>query len=602
MLHTITTVSIADKQFKQFHSLRLEQQLQGHHHFELKIGYDWLQELGPGIVSATKAFLGKEVSITIQAYEALQHYDPLIFNGIVMSVSSGKESDGTHGFCVIRGYSPTILLNNDPHVQAFENQDLATIVNTALKACGPYISRPLVDPATSTSLKYIVQYKETSFDFLHRMSERFGEWFFYNGQQVVFGKYQPREISLVHLVDLMSFDLEMKVQPNNQHLNGYDYRSNKVVDNSTSAQPAGKVNDYTQHVQGLSEKLYSNPSLYKMTHAFTSNAKAELDTLVTRQKKGRMAAMVQLKGSSRHTSLRVGDHIAIQENVYAKDDHGKFMIWGLTHHVTGNGDYYNEFEGIPADAAAPPVNLENMPFSEAQSATVVDNHDPKDLGRVRARFKWQQQGMTPWMRVVSPHGGGSKGMYMVPEKGEEVVVDFEGGNPELPFVLGTTYNGEGKSGFGTAANDMKAIRTRSGISILLNDADGSVTITDPGGNRIFMDGKESIAISSKTKMDISSKEIQISAEKFTIAASDSGTLTATKGIYMEGKESVVVKGKDTLFKGDSSITMLTKEFLAKGSATANIAGDSVTVNARKDVSVSCTADLVVSGGLVKINS
>ncbi|MBS0026927.1 type VI secretion system Vgr family protein [Chitinophaga sp. 22321] len=602
MLHTITTVSIADKQFKQFHSLRLEQQLQGHHHFELKIGYDWLQELGPGMVSATKAFLGKEVSITIQPYESLQHYDPLIFNGIVMSVSAGKESDGTHGFCVIRGYSPTILLNNDPHIQAFENQDLGAIVNTTLKACGPYVSRPQVDPNTSSSLKYVVQYKETSFDFLHRMSERYGEWFFYNGQQVVFGKYQPRDISLVHLVDLMSFDLEMKVQPNNQQLNGYDYRNNKVVDNATTAAPAGKVNDYTQHVQGLSEKLYSNPSLFKMTHAFSSNAKAELDTLVTRQKKGRMAGMVQLKGSSRHTSLRVGDHISIQENVYAKDDHGKFMIWGLTHYVTGNGDYYNDFEGVPADAAAPPVNLENIPFCESQSATVVDNHDPKDLGRVKVRFKWQQQGTTPWMRVVSPHGGGSKGMYMVPEKGEEVVVDFEGGNPELPYVLGTTYNGEGKSGFGSAANDMKAIRTRSGISILLNDADGSVTITDPGGNRIFMDGTENISISSKTKMEISSKEIEITAEKFTIAGSESGTLYSKKAIYMEGKESVTVKGKDTLFKGDESLTMLTKEFMAKGSTSAHVTGNTVNVIANKDISMSGSTDVCVSGGLVKINS
>ncbi|TWF37090.1 uncharacterized protein involved in type VI secretion and phage assembly [Chitinophaga polysaccharea] len=602
MLHTITTVSIADKQFKQFHSLRLEQPLQGHHHFELKIGYDWLQELGPGIVSATKAFLGKEVSITIQPYEPLEHYEPLVFNGIVMSVSSGKESDGTHGFCVIRGYSPTMLLNNDLHIQSFENQELSSIVHTALKACGPYISRPLVEPNTSASLKYIVQYKETSFDFLHRMSERFGEWFFYNGQQVVFGKYQPRDISLVHLVDLMSFDLEMKVAPNNQHLNGYDYRSNKVVDNTTLAQPSGKVDDYTQHVQGVSEKLYSNTSLYKMNHAFTSNAKAELDTLVTRQKKGRMASMVQLKGSSRHTALRVGDHISIKENVYAKDDHGKFMIWGLTHHVTGNGDYYNEFEGIPADAAAPPVNLENIPNCEAQSAVVVDNHDPKDLGRVKARFKWQQQGTTPWMRVLAPHGGGSKGMYMIPEKGEEIVVDFEGGNPELPYVLGTTYNGEGKSGFGTAANDMKAIRTRSGISILLNDAQGSVTIEDPSGNKVFMDGKEHISISSKTKISISSKEIEISSETFSMTASKTGSIIATKDLHVEGTESAVVKGKDTLVKADSSLSMLTKEFLAQGSTTAHVMGDSVTMTGKKDLSVNSPADIMVSGGLVKINS
>lgn len=599
MLHTSTTISIEDKQFRQFHSLHLEQRLQGHHQFELIIGYDWLQEAGSGMAGATRALLGKEVSITVDPLEAGPDYKPLVFNGIIMSVSSGKESDGMHGYCVIRGYSPTILLAGDPHTQSFEKQSLAAIVNGTLKAAGPYLSRLQVGPEGNDELKYIVQYKETAFDFLQRLSLRFGEWFFYNGQQLVFGKYEPRKIPLLHLVNLMSFDLELKVQSNNQLVNGYDYRKPQVVQNTTTAQPSGKLNNYTQQVQSLSEKLFSKTTVHKAVHAFTSNARAELEKMLARQKMERMAGMVELSGRSTHTSLRIGDHVSVQESVYGKEDHGEFMITTLIHHLSGNGDYYNHFDGIPADAAVPLQAVADRPYSEAQSAVVVDNHDPKDLGRVRVRFRWQQQEMSPWVRIVAPHGGGGKGLYMVPEKGEEVVVSFEGGNPELPFVLGTAYNGEGKSGFGSAGNDIKAIKTRSGISIIFNDAEGSLTITDPSGNQVKMDGKKNMTLHAPTKLEITSKEISISAETISVA-STKGASVAGKTLSLTGEDSVSVGSKAVGINGSSSMTLDTPDLKSTGKSTS-ISGNSINVNG-STLSLSGSGDVTVSGALVKINS
>ena len=115
------------------------------------------------------------------------------------------------------------------------------------------------------------------------------------------------------------------------------------------------------------------------------------------------------------------------------------------------------------------------------------------MGRVRVQFLWQakRNEMTPWIRVVQPYTGGGKGFYFVPEIGEEVLVDFEGGNAERPFVLGAHYNGEAKSGYSPTT---KAIHTQSGTKILLNDADGSVRIEDPSGNIYAMDGKGNIKV------------------------------------------------------------------------------------------------------------
>ena len=70
-------------------------------------------------------------------------------------------------------------------------------------------------------------------------------------------------------------------------------------------------------------------------------------------------------------------------------------------------------------------------------------------------------------------------------------MDFEGGNAERPFVLGAHYNGEAKSGYTPTT---KAIHTKSGTKILLNDAEGSVMIEDPSGNIYAMDGKGNIKV------------------------------------------------------------------------------------------------------------
>lgn len=577
-LFTGTTISIGENQYHHIISLKLAQDLEDHHTFELIIGNEWLQQRGSSIFGASHAFLGEQIRIAIQTVATGDSMPPLIFNGIIMSVSAGKDNDGTHAYCVIRGASPTILLENDPHIACFENVALSTIAQQALKDSLPYTSAPLVDPNNTDSLKYIVQYKESHYTFLTRLSRRFGEWFFYNGQQIIFGHYKGRETDLYHMSDLTSFDLELRIKPNNRLFNGYDYRQHQVVQNTTLAQSSGQQDNYTKHVQSVSEKLYSKPALYKMNYAFTSNAKSELEQLLLRQKKGRMADMVQLNGVSRNTSLRIGDTVTIQEHIYQKENHGQFFITAITHYSDGNGQYHNEFTAIPATVAVPMADVEHHPICESQRATVVDNHDPKGLGRVKVRFKWQQLA-TPWIPMLSPHGGGDKGMYMVPEKGEDVMVDFEGGNPELPYVLGSAYHGQAKSSFGNAGNDVKALRTRSGISILMNDAAGSVKINDPSGNQIIMDGGRKVTINAPDKLIINSKDIVVN-----------GTNSIKIGIGEDPTHMVI----DT---AGNKINIKSQENSIQGQANT-ISGTSNTVNGKKN---HIQGESKLDGGNVFIN-
>lgn len=512
-LYTQTAVSIGDEEFRQFHDLRLTQSIEGHHQLICSIGYDWLLKTGKDPVSSGKAFLGQEVRMSVQAIEGSNDLKPLSFNGIVTAVTFGKSSNGINGHCTIVASSPTILLDGNPHIQSYEQQDMATIVSTVLKASSAHPGGQEINPAYSGKLKYIVQYRESGYQFLQRLAQRYGEWFFYNGQQIIFGKYNPQKIVLYHQVNLIDFSLTLRTLPNKVALKGLEYRQFSFMENNTGSVSAGGIDGLTQHAQAQSDKLYTKPSQYKVPYAFSGNAKEELAILAKRQKQSQMAQMVVVNGRSKSTALRLGDTISIQENIFSTEDHGEYMITSLEHHCDGNGEYYNLFEGMPLAAAAPPLDLDNIPFCEAQSATVIENFDPKGLGRIRVRFSWQN-GTSPWIRLMQPHGGGDKGFYFIPEVGEEVWVDFEGGNPEAPFATGSAYNGSAKTNFGDTMNNVKVISTRSGHTIKLDDSSGQefITIADKGGNLIVMDTNgQNISITAPENISINARNITIQA-------------------------------------------------------------------------------------------
>jgi len=79
---------------------------------------------------------------------------------------------------------------------------------------------------------------------------------------------------------------------------------------------------------------------------------------------------------------------------------------------------------VPASVKAPPVQSFVEPCCETQSALVTDNYDSRGLGRIRVKFHWMNGNeKSPWLRVTTPHAGDGKGLFVMPEIGEEVIVE-----------------------------------------------------------------------------------------------------------------------------------------------------------------------------------
>lgn len=165
---------------------------------------------------------------------------------------------------------------------------------------------------------------------------------------------------------------------------------------------------------------------------------------------------------------------------------------------------------------------------------VTNNHDPQGLGRVKIKFRWlSDKNETDWVRMATLMAGPQRGSFFLPEVGDEVLVAFEHGDINYPFVIGMLWNGRDKPPETNrdGKNNIRMFRSRSGHELIFNDDSSGrrekIEIHTRGGHKIILDdsaGAEKIEITDKTGnnkivMDSVQNSISIeSAAKLTLKA------------------------------------------------------------------------------------
>lgn len=507
-ISTTITIKIGGEELTKFSKLVIHQKVHTHHRFSLlrPLSKEFINE---GI-DKTQSYIGQSISIEIKPNN-MSTSSPLLFNGIITEAQLVRTA-GAAGGIIINGYSPTIVMEGTPNTKSFTNQSLGDIVKEITNKYSQKGTQPDVSVQNDSTLPYTVQYAESDFSFLCRMAQKKGQWFFFNGEESYFGKPKSKTFDLEYGRTLHSFNIEMRAKPLVFEYVGYDSSSadtQKVSSGEISYQPQG----YAKSVFDQSKKLFPETSTLLYSNPVEEGSvKTHLTDRVTTQLQSRAADLVTAKGESDETGLRIGDVVNIQEPAFSitgnvfdglkEQNFGSYIITDIMHTCDETGAYQNTFDAVPDGVMAPPYgNVHNVPHAETQPAVVVDNDDPAGLGRVKVKFAWQE-GDTPWLRMTNPHAGGGKGMYFIPEVGEEVLIGFENGNAEKPFVLGTMYNGNESSSYHTAGNDQKVIHTRSGTKVIMNDAQGSIYIEDPSGNTWFMDGKGNITVNAPNNISM----------------------------------------------------------------------------------------------------
>lgn len=112
---------------------------------------------------------------------------------------------------------------------------------------------------------------------------------------------------------------------------------------------------------------------------------------------------------------------------------------------------------------------------------VTNITDPEGQGRVKVRFPWLSDDVeSHWARIAQPYAGGKRGSFWLPEVGDEVVVVFDRGDPNHPYVLGGVWNGQDDvppPGNPDGENNHKIWRTRNGHQVIFEDTEGGEKIT-----------------------------------------------------------------------------------------------------------------------------
>ncbi|WP_329311140.1 phage baseplate assembly protein V [Streptomyces sp. NBC_01262] len=158
---------------------------------------------------------------------------------------------------------------------------------------------------------------------------------------------------------------------------------------------------------------------------------------------------------------------------------------------------------------------------------VTNNRDPDGLGRVKMALPWlADDAETDWARVAVPMAGAGRGFSFLPEVGDEVLVAFEHGNPEVPYVVGALWNGKDKPPVtnGDGHNDIRAITSRSGHVIRLVDTDrderieivdrtaGNSIVISTKDNRITITADADVVISAGGRLRLSGNGVEIASK------------------------------------------------------------------------------------------
>lgn len=181
---------------------------------------------------------------------------------------------------------------------------------------------------------------------------------------------------------------------------------------------------------------------------------------------------VRLNYGSSNPGLCLGDVIKVDDDYYVVV---QVELDGKDHVVEAIPPFYKKVENNKLSAAIPcPPLMPEIPdvrTSDAQVAFVENNLDPNKLGRVRVRFPWQLKDgdCSPWIRMATPFATNGGGVTFKPEKGDEVLLNFEDGNIERPYIVGSLQSKYVTDNWGALAD--RVIQSKNGHAITFTDKD-----------------------------------------------------------------------------------------------------------------------------------
>jgi type VI secretion system secreted protein VgrG len=428
--------------------------------------------------------LGQEVTVTLAQANGQARF----FNGIVNRISQGKIDTRAHYQI---GLAPKAwLLTRRRNSRIFEQQSVPQIAARILGSV-PGLAFDLRLTGAYPARNYVVQRNETDFDFLSRLLEDEGIWYFFThgpGGHVMVLADAPQaagELPGVHLYrtpglfppppgSITAWDKSQEIRSGHVTLSDHSFQTPREnYEAQATIQPAVMAGAVEHHLAaggapGLG--LFDFPGGYAQRFDGVDPGGAEQPDEMTKiQPEGDRVAAIRMQEEAARALVIHGESSApdlAAGNLFTLGGlmaqfNGRYFVTGVTHRYgpsgSSAGGYRNEFTCIPSGLPyRPPRTTPRPVLPGLETATVIapegeEVHTDK-YARVKVKFPWLPGdpagggSSSCWIRVASPWAGAGTGTgagpLILPRVGWEVLVAFEGGDPDRPIIVGSVYNAD----------------------------------------------------------------------------------------------------------------------------------------------------------------
>jgi uncharacterized protein involved in type VI secretion and phage assembly len=475
---------------------------------------------------------------------------------------------------VVRGYDLSHKLYRGRQRRSFNNVTDSDLARRLAQESG---LRPgTIDNPPGAPHEYIYQHNQTNAEFLLERARRLGFELFVEDDSLHFRRPTPaaQPVTMAWGANLRVFRARLSTaeQVNEVEVRGWDLRQKQKVEGRATRGNGAPQIGISQSGADVARSAWGEAKIAIVDQFVRSPSEA--DILAQSALDELASSFVEAEGScDGNPQVAPGKQVQISgvgsrfNGTYYVTEavHEWNLVQGLVTHFTISGRRDRGVWSL----------LEEMPERKPNLGLVVgivtNNKDPDGLMRVKVRFPWlSDSDESAWARIVAPMAGNDRGMMLLPEVDDEVLVGFEHGDIHRPYVLGAMWNGvdappisQGSALSGSGQVNKRIIKSRSGHTILLDDTAGSeeITIVDKtGSNKIVIHSPDN------------SLQIKVQGD-LTIEAQGKITLKAGTGMDVSSDASLSIKGATGSIEGSGNLTI-------KNGAGAQIAlsGPSVNLN------------------------
>lgn len=509
--------------------------------------------------------VGKDVEIQL-GFDAPNQRTEKVFKGEITAIEPSFNSDVSASL-VVRGYNKGHRLNRGTKMREFKNVKDSDIASKIAQENG--LSAQV--EATSEVYKHVYQHNQTDMEFLNVRAQRIGYEVYVDENKLYFQKPKGARgnAELEWGAQLRSFRPRLTTwnQVKKVTVKGWNPETKQaLIGVAQSSQTSPKIGINGTGIDA-SSKFGTSPEEYVVRRPVYTQREAEIlaQALLDEINAGYVEADGIAFGNP---TLKAGMKVKIKK--VGQKFSGEYIITAARHIYSLSG-YETQFtvQGARPQLMTDLIESQSV-FSNQERfwggvvpAIVVNIQDPENKGRVELKYPWMDDNLkSDWARVATIGAGNERGLLWMPEVNDEVLVAFEQGDFNRPYVIGTLWNGKDKppeswsSAVSNNKSEVRMLKSREGHIIkmvdgpsdkyiqIVDSAQGTTIKIDANSKQLSIESKDQISIKTNTSMKVettSNVEIKASAN-VEITANGNVKISGTGNVEVTANGQLTLRG------------------------------------------------------------